>query len=337
MTFFAGMSDLSQSWSLQRHSRNLRSDFDKTATELTTGLKTSGEIARAGDTGRVLGIDRSLSLIDRFRQSTSVGALRLETTQSALQSIRTLGKDISLGILSLVDQDSFQTTDIQAEQAVTALQSAVSNLNTHVAGQSLFAGAATDTAAVVDAATLQADVEAILSAAPDVPTALANIDFYFNDPTGGYLTASYLGDTQDGPDITIGEGETVAMTVRADDATIREALRNLAIIAALSNDAYGGTMSEVRLLLKDAAETGLNTDLNLTKMQEKVGFAQERVEAAAARNNAERTRLQVARNDLASVDPYEAASRFEELQSQIETLYTVTARRSSLSLVNFLR
>jgi flagellar hook-associated protein 3 FlgL len=37
------------------------------------------------------------------------------------------------------------------------------------------------------------------------------------------------------------------------------------------------------------------------------------------------------------VDPYEAATKLEAAQSQLEALYTVTARLSRLNLVDFLR
>jgi flagellar hook-associated protein 3 FlgL len=38
-----------------------------------------------------------------------------------------------------------------------------------------------------------------------------------------------------------------------------------------------------------------------------------------------------------AVDPFEAASELQTVQTQLETLYTITARSSRLSLVAFLR
>ena len=55
------------------------------------------------------------------------------------------------------------------------------------------------------------------------------------------------------------------------------------------------------------------------------------------RNGAETTSLQIARNGITAVDPYETASRLEATRQQLETLYTLTARISRLSLVDFLR
>ncbi len=47
-------------------------------------------------------------------------------------------------------------------------------------------------------------------------------------------------------------------------------------------------------------------------------------------------RFETARLGLISVDPYETASKLQEAQTQLETLYSITARMSRLSLVNFL-
>jgi flagellar hook-associated protein 3 FlgL len=47
--------------------------------------------------------------------------------------------------------------------------------------------------------------------------------------------------------------------------------------------------------------------------------------------------LEIARADLVAIDPFEAATRMEAAQTQLETLYSVTARLSRLSLVDFLR
>ena len=73
--------------------------------------------------------------------------------------------------------------------------------------------------------------------------------------------------------------------------------------------------------------TGLRSDL---------GFAQERIAQSTARNAAERTSLYMARGELLSIDAFEAASALEEVHTQLETIYMITARTSRLSLVNFL-
>mgnify|MGYP006193710875 CR=1 FL=1 len=56
-----------------------------------------------------------------------------------------------------------------------------------------------------------------------------------------------------------------------------------------------------------------------------------------ARNSAEITALELARAKIVSVDPFEAATKVKEAQTQLEMIYAVTARLSSLSLMEYLR
>jgi flagellar hook-associated protein 3 FlgL len=45
----------------------------------------------------------------------------------------------------------------------------------------------------------------------------------------------------------------------------------------------------------------------------------------------------MARSDIVSVDPFEVATELQNLQVQLETIYTITARLSGLSLTKYLR
>jgi flagellar hook-associated protein 3 FlgL len=86
-----------------------------------------------------------------------------------------------------------------------------------------------------------------------------------------------------------------------------------------------------------AATSLLQNDTDRAFLRGNLGFAQARIEQAQTRNESEIAALEIARSDLLSIDPYEAATRLEAAQTQLETLYSVTARLSRLRLVDFLR
>ena len=69
----------------------------------------------------------------------------------------------------------------------------------------------------------------------------------------------------------------------------------------------------------------------------RIGISEARIDEASTRNESESNALQVLKYDLLGVDAYDAATRMETAQNQLETLYAVTARLSRLSLVDFLR
>ena len=337
MTYLNRFSDMANSWQMSRHSTQIRSMIDQSAKELTTGERRGVDIARSGEAAHLVAIDRSLDMLKGFAVGMNRAQTRAEATQAGIQTIRTGSAEIMMNVLSLAKQDSFISADIQATEAVGELGRAVATLNANVAGYSLFSGAASDQPAVTDADTMLADIETILAAAPDVATAIANVDFYFDDPTGGYMTSIYSGATLDGPDVAVNEGDHVSYGVRADDPSIRTTLRNLTLVAAVANGAYAGPLAEQKALLINAGETNLTSNDGLIRIQETLGYAQERMAEGQAANEAEKTRLDLARNEVAAADPYEAAARFQELEAQLERLYTVTARLGTLSLANYMR
>ena len=71
-------------------------------------------------------------------------------------------------------------------------------------------------------------------------------------------------------------------------------------------------------------------------MQADLGFATERLTDQADRNRSEFTALEYARGTLISADPYETAVELQNVQSRLDSFYTVLARSSGLSLVNYL-
>jgi len=89
--------------------------------------------------------------------------------------------------------------------------------------------------------------------------------------------------------------------------------------------------------LRHAGEALIAGAGNLVQLRASVGSAEARVEEASARLSARETALEIARNDMSAADPYETASNLQEVQLQLETHYTLTARLSRLSLTEYLR
>lgn len=337
MGMYMGLSDLAASWQMQRQNTDVKNALFSTGQQLSSGERSIQNIAKAGEVQKLFAFDASLSVLERYSQAADHGRVKLEAVQMALGSIRDVASNVSLSVLSAVKSDDMLVTSVEARGAFPALETIVANLNQNIAGEGLFSGAATDRAAVVSASQIQADIDAIVLAAPDAATALTNIDFYFHNPAGGFTTTSYTGSTSNGPDIRVGENETITMPIRADDPAVKETIRNLAIIGAVSNGGLAGSVTDQKILLLDAANTNLNTSDSLIQLREQTGYDQERLERAVSRNEAEVSRLQVARVGVANVDPYETATKFQELQVQLEKMFTVTARLGQLSLTNFLR
>lgn len=337
MSSYIGLSDLAASWQLQRQNTSIKTALFDTGQQLTTNEKSVGEISRDGNIQRLFSFDRSLSLLDGYENAANAARVQMDAIQSSLGNVRDTAARVGLGVLAAVDTSDHVMSMTEARGAIPALESVVSMININVAGKSLFSGAATDRNALNSANQIQTDVDAIVAGSPDATTAIAAIDFYFNDPTGGFATTIYNGSLSNGPDVRVGDNESISMPVRADDPAIRETLRNLSIMASVANGAFPTSIADQQQMLRTAATDNLTTSDDLNKLREATGFSQERLEIAVSRNEAHKSGLMIGRVDMANVDPYETASRFQELQVQLEKMFTVTARLSQLTLTNYLR
>ena len=82
------------------------------------------------------------------------------------------------------------------------------SLNTQVAGQSLFAGVATDRPALAPADAILADLDALTAGAATAADAIAAIDAYFSkSPPGAFYTSGYPASGADLTAVQIGEGQ----------------------------------------------------------------------------------------------------------------------------------
>jgi len=90
------------------------------------------------------------------------------------------------------------------------------------------------------------------------------------------------------------------------------------------------------MLMRTSGVALIGVQQDLTGVRGALGAAEARIETIQTRNASERTALELARNQLLAADPFETATRLEEVQFQLQALYTVTARMGDLSLVNFI-
>lgn len=147
----------------------------------------------------------------------------------------------------------------------------------------------------------------------------------------------YLGSVDGAPPLRDESGGTIHYAVTADHPGMRSMLRALSI-AAVASDApnFAGTSDQINLL-REAGISAISAASDIITLKETLGFAEGRIEGEKARTLAMRNVFEMERAAMTTPDPYEAAVKFEALQVQLQTIYTITARLSGLSLMNYLR
>ena len=130
---------------------------------------------------------------------------------------------------------------------------------------------------------------------------------------------------------------TRSLGVTADDPALRRALMGLAAAALVDDSALGFSDGQRKALAARAGEVVLSSQDALVGLGARLGVSEMRLETVQSRNQAELLSLELAQSDLVSSDPYTLATELEAVQTNLEMMYSITARLSRLNLTDFIR
>lgn len=328
--------DLARTFHSSTMTSRLKSDLDRLSQELVTGQKADMSLAVSGDFGPIAHIERLLSTMDARTTAVTEATTFADMAQATLEFVQGTVEDKSTALLSLAGNAASASKEVEALEARELFASIVNALNTTAAGRSLFAGAAIDQPALADPDTILSALAADVAGETTAAGLSAAVDAWFQDTGGGFETIAYQGDASPMGPIPLGEGETVVLDVTARDPALRQALAAMAKAALVAEGALAGAPDERGTLLVTAGQDLLNAADSLTTERAALGMVQARLEDVAARNEAERAALELTRSELVGVDQYEAATALEAAYTQLESLYTVTARISRLNFTDYL-
>jgi len=325
--------DLAQSYTLRHGAAAMKAEISRLSNALTTGVADDTGAHLAGDFGPLAGIDSSLARLTGYRSVTAEAGLVTETMQAALGRMTGMAADLGQALLAGASPDTPSRVSALGAEAVQTFEAAVSALNTRVGDRSLFGGVATTLAPLPTGSALLDTLHALTEGARSVDDVETALDEWFASDSG--YGAAYRGGAALAA-VAIAPGETARIDVTAADPAIRDILKGLAMAALLDRGVLAGDPDGRADVVRRAGEVVQSTQAGLGVLTARLGTTQARIDQAAQRNTAETSALQIARSESLSVDGYEVASRLQQTQTQLETLYALTSRMSRLTLVNFL-
>ena len=266
-------------------------------------------------------------------QSSQRALSRAGVVQQVLSQIRFDAEDLSSDVTGAIGLNNDTDLQFGAERAREALKGAFSLLNTRYAGRSLFSGDAVDSLALSNVEQVLSDVEALYLSAPDAASASADIEAYFNDPSGTFETTIYSGGEGAGPKAALFDRSLVSYTIKANDDPVKDILRAYSEIAAAGDDLASDKRD---IFLSASAENLTSAEKELIKTSSLLGLSEERLQDSIEVSQAETTILKQSYNDRTAVDPFAAASELQQLESQLQASFLLTSRISQLSLSNYL-
>ncbi|WEX08325.1 flagellar hook-associated family protein [Chelativorans sp. AA-79] len=312
---------------------------------------------RLSDPGKVLGaragssfsMTREITRLEGLIDSNSLAGNRLKATQDSLTQLG----EISQGLLSTLTaaMSGVNDTAIVQAEAKRALESMTSVLNGNFNGEYLFAGIDTDVKPLNDFTDPASPNKAQFDA-----QFLAYFGFSQDDPAAAGITAGQIDDFLDTviePSF-MGAGWQTAWSNASDQRVTSRIAPNET--AQTSMTANGGGMRKLAMTtsvlseflaisLGDEARQALYKQMTATvgeavpeiaSAQSEAGVIEKRVKDASERISSQIDLYKMFVNDLEGVDPFEASTRVNELLTQIETSYALTARIQQLSLLRYL-
>lgn len=330
------LGDGAQPFIMQRQNVQLKTSLQQLSTELSTGVASDAGKALAGNFTPLAGLTQSLGALAAYKTATDLASTLAAAQQTALGTMDSAATDLASGLLTA--SSGAQPTELQtiARQSEGALTNAVAQMNARAAGRSIFAGAATDQPALSSVQDFLVQVQNAVSGratAAGVETALRD---WFQSPTG-YAATAYHGSADPASAIPIAPGETAPSGVTALDPAVVDTLTGLAMGAMIDSPGLQGKPSEQAALAAAAGQSLLSGTDARTALGASIGTVQTLITAAQTRNSAESSSLQQAQSTMLSVDPYATASQLQQTQTQLQTLYALTAQIASLSLSNYLK
>ncbi|MFT5741978.1 MAG: flagellar hook-associated protein 3 FlgL [Paracoccaceae bacterium] len=329
--------DKSQHFLSLRNNIALKTRLGTLVQELSTG-QSSDLVAHLGnDQTRLLDVDRQLSLLKGYGRATTQTAQTLSLMQASLEQLDATRGQLASEMLAITSAGGASQRATAAQSARGAFESIVSTLNGRIADKSLFAGTAVDSAAIASPDTIMAELSAATMGATTATDVMMAVDAWFDAPSGGFETLGYVGDNGPAQTRRIDQGATVSLDAKADDPALRDLLKAVALAVLVADGALAGDEAAQTELLQESGLRLMANATELTHLQARLGSTEGRVQDVVTRQSARQTTLNLIRNELTSADPFETAAQMQEVQLQLETHYTVTARLSRLSLAEYLR
>ena len=332
--------DMSQRLALQRHGTDLKRSVTTLSQELTTGITKDKSRKVNGEFSMLAGVNNAIEMASARKAGARFAELIFASQQTILAD---LGNQAQTGFLEELSR-SANPSEAEISRGIDVMEArfrnAVAQLNTHIAGRALFAGTATDGAALAAADLMLDEIfNDMMTAYPtglDADTASMFIASWFADG-GQFDTSGYLGGSQIPSRLDLGGGATVGLELTAQDQSFRKLLGAFATGAILSRGVFEADQDQQKAMFRHASQSLAVSHLGLVELSARLGIEEERVSNARARAEAEHTAMSIARVELMEADPYETAVRLEQAMTQLDLIYTLTARLSRLNLANYLR
>lgn len=346
------ISSLSLQNSLRYMAMQTQSDLNQARREVTTGTFDDYGLSLGAHITRSVDLTGELARLENLKDTNSIVTQRLEASQESLNQVAKNAQTILNSLVSLsgnVDSQSIKTTTETIRSSFSAVTSAA---NMSLNGEYLFSGINSDVKPLTDyndpASPAKVAYDAAINTflAAQVP-ALASVDqmsaaqmtdFIDNTLTPMFTGVDWTTNWSSATDQNMTTRVNRNEIIETSSNTNSSGMRQIALAMVISTELLSKNLSTAaRQVASKSAINAIGQGIAGIDLQRgQLGLSQARVKEADANLNAQRTIIETHISDLVSVDPYEASTRVKNLETLLQTAYSLTSRLHQLSLVNFL-
>jgi flagellar hook-associated protein 3 FlgL len=323
----------------------MQSDLARLQREVSSGRRDDLGLSLGIETAKDISLRIHLSDVQFNLEQASQVQPKGQLVQTSLDAVAKLAKNFLDAVSGARGAADGQSIAVQA--ARTALGSLRDILNTTYAGQYIFGGQNSDTAPFSDP--LSGDPDAAIGTAFQsefgVPRDDASVSAISGSAMDAFLTGTYA---------QLFEQPSWANWSKASDANIQQRLGSISVdVGSNANADFARTLTQAFSMMSSLGEGNLSqaaftaavdraTSLAFTAQsqigteQARIGLSQQRVTEEIASLEIRKTTFTNAVNALESVDPYGIATEINSLMTRLQSSYSITARISQLSLLNYL-
>ncbi|MCR9111339.1 hypothetical protein [Marivita sp. XM-24bin2] len=329
--------DLAQFMLSKQMQSRLRTSADIAGQETTTGL--TNDIAQhlGGASIAVSLLDRKMELLGQHKHGIAEARVFASASQTVLAEIQDQSSQLINSLALASQMQSASELKVLSEKAAQAMIDIVNALNSKIGGKYLFAGSDTQSKPLPDGISLVAMLRSEVSGATTVGDVRNAINTWFETSGGAFETLAYAGSDTGFLQMPIGNGESAKFGLRADGESVRGLIQALGIAAFATDSSIALGTTDQKKLLTDGYNALRQIDLSLTEERAGLGLIEASIENAKIATEMEISRIERDRLSLIGIDQFEAASKFESAQQQLDVFYRIAARQGRTSLAEYLR
>lgn len=333
---FQAVGDLAQNLLIRKQGSGLRNEVAKLTADLTSGERSDLAKSLRGNFVPLGALEHDLKVYSAYETIQRETATLFTVAQDTLESIRSTVQGTGPKILVALTGANSIALDAALDDAHTQLRTVMERANLTHSNRAVFSGDAYSESPLESPETLLSELRLATAAATNTAQFQTAVDDFFADG-GAFDTLIYNGSNTLAGSVQIDNYNSVELSIKANDSGFKQMFKGLSTLSLASSSDIPLDIQSIRSIISDASETLISSEDDIITMQSIVGNEQARIEYASNRLNIESSSFSIARNEMVASDPYETATKLEEAQIQLQSLYILTARTSRLSLSEFLR